>query len=117
MKYQDETVKEYRKLKDGTVAQHQHQQGLHNNEPLTVCMDSMLRYAKAYKRAYGGKIADDGVLGVHFLDTIKGIRGLLDGQGAYAMETCKSTDSKDNGCIETIFWTALHEAGFTEKDI
>ena len=115
MKYQKETIDEYRKLKEGTVAQRSHMMGLENNEPLIVAMDAMLRYAKAVRRAYGSTIADDGVLGGYYIDAINGLRGLLDGMGAIAMENDITTDTKDNGCIESIFFKCLEFGGFDDE--
>ena len=116
-KYQDEMVKEYRKLPERTVSQKAMEIGLHNYEPLIVAMDSMLRYAKAYKRAYDFLISDDGVLGEEFLSVITGIRGLLNGDGAVAMEKGITTDSKDNGTIESLFWKCMDIGGFEESDL
>ena len=117
MRYQNETMKAYHKLKPGTIAIHSHAMGMSESEPLIVAMDAMLRYAKAYKKAYDTNLADDGVLGECWLDAVKGIRGLLNGNGAVAMEKDITTDSKDNGCVEEMFWAAMDIAGFTEDDI
>ena len=114
IKFQEETIKHYRLLKDGTVSQHAHMIGLHEMEPLIVAMDAMLRYAKAHKKAYGSDLSNDGVLGDYFLDTIKGLRGLLNGMGAVAMERNITTDSKDNGCVEGMFWDCVSNGGFEQ---
>jgi hypothetical protein len=116
-KYQNETVQAYRKIKEGTVAQKEMELGLHNYEPLIVAMDSMLRYAKAFKKNYEGLISEDGVLGEYYLDIISGIRGLLNGQGAVAMEKDMSGDTKDNGAIEELFWKCMDVGGYEEKDL
>lgn len=104
VKYQNETIQEIRKLTDGTIAAHSAQLGAHENEPLLVCMDALLRYAKAYKRAYDTPIGNDNVLGHGYIKALVGVRILLDGMGAVAMERSISTDSKDNGVIEALYW-------------
>ena len=117
MKYQDETLKQFEKLAPGTIAHHSQNKGLHENEPIIVAMDAMIRYAKAYSKAYDISLSCDYVLGQNWLEIVKGIRGLCDGDGAVAMENEITTDSKDNGCIEGMFWDALNIAGYTEKDL
>jgi hypothetical protein len=111
MRYQEETIQEIRKLTDGTIAARSAQLGAHNDEPLLVAMDAMLRYAKAYRRHFDSNVGDDGVLGPCFVDAIKGIRGLLNGDGAVAMEKDITTDSKDNGVIEALYWHCCEVAG------
>ena len=118
MNYQIETIRQFNKLAPGTIAHHSHRKGITEYEPIIVAMDAMIRYAKAHKKAYDIPLSFDWVLGSNWLDTVKGIRGLLDGDGAVAMENEKpSRDSKDNGCIEGMFWDALSIAGYEEKDL
>lgn len=114
---QKETLKQAEILDGKTMAHQSHYLGACNDEPLLFAMDGMLRYAKAYKQHFEGNLADDNVLGECWLDTVKGIRGLLDGDGAVAMERNITTDSKDNGVIEGVFWDALKVAGFTDTDL
>ena len=116
-KYQDETIKEYRKLTDKTISQKSMDIGLHEYEPLIVAMDSMLRYAKAVKRGYDTRVGEDGFLGDYFKDVITGLRGLLNGNGAIAIERNISTDTKDNGAVESLFWYCMEEAGLKEEDL
>ena len=106
-----ETKQEIDKLTPGTIAVESMRVGRIYDEPLLICMDGLLRYAKAYRKAYGAGVGEDGFLGPCFINAIKGIRGLLDGQGAVAMEYDLSTDSKDNGVIESLFWLCCKEAG------
>lgn len=115
--YQKETIEESLKLKKGTIAHQNHIAGIDNNEPLIVCMDGLLRYAKAHKTRFDNNLQNDYVLGDYWLEAVKGIRGLLNGDGAIALETGNSQDSKDNGCIEGVFWSAMKIAGFTEEDL
>ncbi len=112
MRYQEETINEYRKISEGTIAQREMELGLHGYEPLIICMDAMLRYAKAYKKHYESKLIEDYVLGPEYAKVISGIRGLLNGQGAFAMEKGLATDSKDNGAVESLYWQCCEVAGF-----
>ena len=90
---------------------------MENGEPLIVAMDCLLKYAEAYRSTYESNLADDQVLGREWLDAAKGIRGLLNGNGVIAMKKDISSDTKDNGSVESMFWAALRIAGFEEKDI
>jgi hypothetical protein len=120
MKYQDETREEYENIATscrGTVAHQSAALSMNEHEPLLVALDSLLRYAKAYRKRFLQPLAEDGVLGDPWLDAAKGIRALLNGDGAVAMERGISTDSKDNGMLEGLFWRAIETAGFTEGDI
>lgn len=111
---QDETVEAIQKVPAGTVSNDSAWLGIMNGEPLLIAMDGLLRYAKAYAKQYEGKLAEDGVMGDYWLQAIKGLHGLLNGDGAVALERGITTDSKDNGVIEDIYWAALNAAGFKE---
>jgi len=118
MRLQKETRDEIARLPKGTMSEASMRLGLDNDEPLLVCMDALLRYAKAYRKAYPDyAIGGDGVLGSCFAGAIKGIRGLLDGDGAVAMERNITTDSKDNGVIEFLFWECCKVAGLDGDEI
>jgi len=120
MIYQDETKAAYKRLGEiakGTVAYQQHTLGMTWNEPLIVAMDSMIRYAKAHNKRFEFKLAEDYFLGAEWLSVVKGIRALLNGNGAVANERGITSDSKDNGTIEDMFWKAMEIAGFTEEDL
>jgi len=78
-------------------------------------MDCLLKYAEAYRLRFEGPLADDQYLGEYWLDTIKSLRKLLNGDGAIALRRNISTDTKDNGAVEGMFWDALHHAGFTQE--
>lgn len=116
VRIQPETLRTIDDLPAGTVSFHWAHTGLSEGEPLLLGMDGLLRYAKAHKYNYQTPLADDGVLGPEFLSALTGLRGLLNGSGAVAMERGMA-DSKDNGACEAIFWLALHEAGFSEADL
>ena len=115
--YQQETMKPFIKLKDKTVSHHSHQMGLAGHEPLIIALDSMIRYARAYRMRFEENLSDDYFLGDHYLETIRGLRNLLNGDGALAMEMGITTDTKDNGCVESMFWSAMEIAGFKESDL
>ena len=100
----------------GTVAGQSHSIGLRHHEPIIVMLDCLIRYAKAHAGKYGSPLSEDHVLGDAWLDTIKALHGLLDGDGAIAMEMNRSTDSKCNGACEALYWQAIKIAGFAESD-
>lgn len=117
-KYQNETcdaVTCLSQIAGHTVSGHAMNLGLTQAEPLIICLDSLTRYAKAHAKRFDSPLSDDYVLGPQFLDALKGIRGLMDGDGAVAHERNITTDSKDNGTCENMFWKALELAGFTEE--
>lgn len=116
-KYSAETIAQANTLPNGTVAEHAHKYGMENGEPLIVAMDCLLKYAEAYRQRFDSNLMDDYVLGPIWLDAAKGIRGLLNGDGVVAMKKDISTDTKDNGCVESMFWSALKLAGYEGKDI
>lgn len=110
-KLQLETWAAFEKVPGGTVAKQSAALGIEGQEPIVCAMDGMIRYAKTYAKRYDRKIGEDYVLGPEFASVIKGLRGLLNGDGAVAMETGRSTDSKDNGMVEAMYWTACELAG------
>ena len=93
----------------GTVALAEMKLGVKHGEPLLVALDGMVRYAKAYAKRNGAPM--DAFLGKYFAQAIAGLRGLCNGDGAVAMEREISTDSKDNGTLESLYWTACAAAG------
>jgi hypothetical protein len=106
-----EAKAEIAKLRPGTVAADDVLRGIAGHEPLLFAMDGMLRYARAYQKSYGRTVREDSLLGDYFRDVIRGIRGLLNGPGAVAMEQGIETDSKNNGVIESLYWLACKAAG------
>lgn len=117
MQLQSETLAAINKVPKNTVADHNMRTALLHAEPLLVGLDCMLRYAKAYKGRFEMGLSEDYVLGPAWLETVKGLRALLNGDGAVAYELGGSLDSKDNGVCEEVFWAAMNAAGFTEKDL
>ncbi len=115
--FQPETWATLKALDPQCVDRQSHQIGMNNNEPLIVMLDSLLRYARAYVNRYEQPLASDHVLGAAWLDTIRSLHGLLDGDGAVALEMDRSTDSKSNGACESLYWTCIHTAGFTEAEV
>lgn len=113
---QKETSDAQQKIPTGSVNAHSHARGISRGEPLTVMMDAFLRYAKAYANKYDQPLSSDSVLGGEWLVGIRAVHALLNGDGAVAMESGYTTDSKCNGALESIYWTAIKAAGFTEAD-
>jgi len=101
----------------GTVAAQGHHLGVEWGEPLLYGLSGAVRYAYAHHARYEGWLADDYVLGPAFLDWLKGLRALLNGEGCVAMEHGVTRDSKDNTVCESLFWQALTAAGFSEGDL
>lgn len=116
-RYTVETIAHANKLPAGTVSEHAHKYGMEQGEPLIIAMDALFKYAQTYRRRFDGPLAQDGVLGCEWLSAVKGIRRLLNGDGQVAMAKDITTDTKDNGCIESLFWDALKVAGYTEADL
>ncbi len=115
-RYSAEAVVQANKIPSGTVAEKGHKDGMTEGEPLIIAMDCMIKYAEAYKVRFSGcqTLAEDYVLGDEWLSVVKGIRGLLNSDGANAL--FKGTlDTKDNGAVEGMFWDALAMAGYTEE--
>lgn len=113
-RYSAEAVAAANKLPLGTIAEQEHKDGMLNGEPLIVMMDCLIKYAEAYQISYESKLADDYVLGDEWLNAAKAVRGLLNGTGVIGMKEGRR-DSKDNGTVESMFWSALEMAGFTEE--
>ena len=105
------------KIGAGTVSEQSHALGMRHGEPLIVAMDAALQYAASYSARFERRLVDDYVLGPAWLEWAKGVRALLNGDGAVAMNLGRSTDSKDNGAVEEMFWAAMALAGYTEKDL
>jgi len=105
------------KIPVGCVNEQSHALGMKLGEPLLVAMDALYQYASCYKSRYGGKLASDMVLGEYWLESLQGLRRLLNGDGAIAMQRGITTDSKDNSAMETLFWECMDVAGFTEADL
>ena len=118
--YQPATLAAARHLRDiapGTIAEQSHMLGMSHAEPLIIAMDALIRYATAAAARYGDKLATDYVLGPPWLSAARSIRALCDGDGGAALEQDITTDSKDNGTVEAMFWQAMEIAGFTEADL
>lgn len=115
-RYTPETIAHANRLPAGTISEHAHKYGMEQGEPLLVAMDALLKYAQTYRRRFDGALSDDHVLGKPWLRAVEGIRDLLNGDGQIAMAKDLATDTKDNGCIESLFWDAVRAAGF-EKEV
>lgn len=116
-RYSAETIAQANKVPVGTISEQSHKLGMEHGEPLLVMMDSLIKYAEAYRERFETPLADDYVLGNDWLRAAAAVRGLLNGDGVVAWKRDRSTDSKDNGAIEGMFWDGLALAGFKEEDI
>jgi hypothetical protein len=105
------------KLTPGTIAARSMQLGTSGGEPLAVIFQSLLRYAAAHEKRHETKLSEDYMMGPYFLAALLGVRNLLCGDGAVAMERGITTDSKDNGVLEAMFWHCMAAAGYGEDDI
>lgn len=110
-----ETIAHANRLPVKTISEHAHKWGMTEGEPLIVAMDAMIKYAEAYRIRYESSLSEDSALGDPWLESVKGIRALLNGDGAMALKQGVTTDSKDNGAVEGMFWDALRIAGYTEE--
>ena len=115
-RYTMDTITEARKLTLG-ISHNAHFMGMRQGEPLIVIMDCLLQYALVYRHRFEGALAEDYVLGDAWLQAAKGVRALLNGDGVVAMQRGITTDSKDNGCVDNVFWKAMEAAGFKESDL
>ncbi len=104
-------------LEVGTVADQSHTRGLGGHEPLMYGLAGMVRYATAYRKHHEMPVSEDGVLGEPFKAICDGLRALLAGDGAVAMERGLTTDSKDNGTCEALYWQAMHAGGFDTEGV
>jgi hypothetical protein len=103
--------------KPGTVAHQSLRLGLDHNEPVICSLFDAYRYAVSYDKRWGKKINEDYVASPPYLKWITGIRDLLCMPGAVANERDISTDSKDDGYCESLFWACMKAGGYSEEDI
>jgi hypothetical protein len=115
--FTNETVAAANKIPTGVVNEHSHKFGMSESEPIIIMLDCLLQYAQAYHDRYDGPLKQDQILGDHWLEAIRNIHGLLNGDGVVAMRRNISTDTKDNGACEAVYWEAIRVAGFTEADL
>ena len=105
-----------RALPENCVERHSHEFGMSHGEPLTIAMDALYRYALAYPVSMGAKLADDYVLGRAWLESIRNLRKLLNGDGGAAWLHGRTTDSKSNGVLEELYWLAVDAAGYPRSE-
>jgi hypothetical protein len=112
-----------RSIAPGTVAEQSALSGFRMAEPVLVMIDSAIRYAKAFRAEFERPIADDYMARDEFAAILSGVRALLNFDGAAMWEanhnsgTHRTRDTKDNGMIESLFWTACEIAGIDGNDI
>ena len=101
----------------GTVALRDAETGFALGEPLLIVADQCIRYAKAYAARFEQTIGEDYVCKPEFSGILSGFRGLLNFDGAAKWEGAKTTDTKDNSMIESLYWTACEIAGIDGEEI
>lgn len=115
--YQHETTLVHNALPVDSVARRENHNGMMRNEPIIIMLDSLLRYARAYRKRFEHNVADETALKEYFVGALTGVRGMLSWQGAVANELGHSRDSKDNGAMDQLFFLVTKEAGLTEEDL
>lgn len=115
--YQTETLAAAADIPQSTVNGQSHRIGMQRGEPIIVILDALLSYAKSYRYRYESALCDDHVLGVYWRDALQAVHGLLDGDGGEALRLGRTTDSKDNGACEKIYWAAMEAAGFKDETL
>lgn len=124
--WQPETIAAIERLREtcpGTIALAAMESGLRLGEPVLILADQCIRYAKAYKAEFGQPIAEDYVLVPEFASVLSGFRAMLNFDGAALWEgnansaTRRIRDTKDNGVIESLYWTACEIAGIDGNSI
>ncbi len=127
---QPETVEAMEHLKKtcpGTVSTRDMQMGYESAEPLLVMMDAAVRWVKAYRARFESPAGDDYMAKPEIGSILSGIRGLINFDGAAAMEHDVAggldtprrgySDSKDNGVIESLYWKACEIAGIDGESL
>ena len=103
-----------------TVAERDMLCGLGEGEPLLHILNAVFRMAKAYQSRFNQPIGDDYMAAPEISGILSGVRGMLNFDGAAAWERqarnaeCQG-DSKDNGTLESLYWTACEIAGIDGK--
>lgn len=116
-RYTAETIASANRLGNGTVDEQSHKLGMERGEPLIIMLDCLLKYAEAYKIRNESLLADDMVMGDYWLDSLKAVHSLLNGDGEVAMRIGRTTDSKSNGACESVFADCLTMAGFDHNTL
>jgi len=119
LKYQPETIAALEALSamsPGTVAERDAVEGYRKGEPLLLMVDQAIRWAKAYRAEFDRDA--DYTAAPEIGGILSGIRGLLNFDGAAKWESGSLRhDTKDNGLIESLYWTACRIAGIDGDSI
>lgn len=113
--YSQATMACFRRLMLGSSDWKQHKLGLDAGEPVLLILDSLWKYAAAYKSFRRKALADDEVLGQAWLRTLQGVRQMTHVKGAVAMDLDHLTDSKSEWACSEMVWKCVDEAGFPRK--
>jgi len=112
-----------RTVAPGTVALRDMERGFAFADPCLLIADQCIRYAKAYRAEFDAPLGDDSMLRDEFAGILAGFRAMLNFDGASKWEACRNssvrigTDMKDNGTVESLFWTACEIAGIDGNDL
>jgi hypothetical protein len=124
--YQTETMEALEMLREicpGTVALQAMEAGFRNGDPILLILDQCIRTVKAYKREFGQSIGDNYVARPEISSILSGARAMLNFDSpvkweAQANSTTRSPhDFKDNGLLESLYWTACEIAGIDGNEI
>lgn len=118
--YQPETVEAIRQLDNtcpGTVSHRAMATGAANAEPVLIILDAAIRWIKAYRTRFDDFPGNDYMARHEIGAILAGARALLNFDGGYANEAGLLRDSKDNGTLENLYWTACELAGLDGNDL
>ncbi len=73
--------------------------------PIGKMLVALAKYADDHHEAYGSPIADDYILGVNWLDCLRGVRAMLNGE----------TGRLDCGDVDSAILAMYEQAGFKYK--
>jgi hypothetical protein len=119
IKWQPETVAAMdalSKSSPGTVAERDAKAGMRMGEPYLIIVDQLIRIARNYECEFSQKIGADYVAAPEFSSMLTGVRAMLNFDGAAKWEAANNSgtrghDTKDNGMLESLYWTACEIAG------
>lgn len=98
---------------------------IQNAEPVLVMLDAAIKWAKAYRARFERPVSEDSMAAQEIGAILAGARALHNFDGAKKMERDARnldapsdwTDSKENGMLESLYWTACEIAGIDGNDL
>jgi hypothetical protein len=121
LNWQPETLAAIARLQEiapGTVSARDMVSGLALAEPYLVILDQCIRIAKAYRTEFERPISEDYMASPEIASILSGVRAFLnfDGAAKWEIPTMKH-DTKDNGTLESLYWTACEIAGLDGENL